>query len=105
MNHDTHRSLRKYQVLGESAGSMLGRDLEGLIQRAREYKKEFRDSFVSVEHLVLGFTEDNRFGKQLFKDFQLSLKTLKDAIQAIRGRQTVIDQGNYFLFLCSFSVM
>lgn len=80
-------------MLGDSAGSMLGRDLEGLIQRAREYMKEFGDSFVSVEHLVLGFAEDNRFGKQLFKDFQLSLKTLKDAIQSIRGRQTVIDQG------------
>ncbi|KAG6415696.1 hypothetical protein SASPL_123110 [Salvia splendens] len=79
-------------VLGDSAGSMLGRDLEGLIQRARDYKKEFGDSFVSVEHLVLGFAEDNRFGKQLFKDFQLSLKTVKDAIQSIRGKQTVIDQ-------------
>ncbi|KAK6152610.1 LOW QUALITY PROTEIN: hypothetical protein DH2020_012249 [Rehmannia glutinosa] len=83
---------RQPKVLGESAGSMLGRDLEGLIQRAREYKKEFGDSFVSVEHLVLGFAQDNRFGKQLFKDFQFSLKTVKDAIQAIRGRQTVIDQ-------------
>ncbi|XP_057768646.1 chaperone protein ClpB3, chloroplastic [Salvia miltiorrhiza] len=83
---------RQPKVLGDSAGSMLGRDLEGLIQRAREYKKEFGDSFVSVEHLVLGFAEDNRFGKQLFKDFQLSLKTVKDAIQSIRGKQTVIDQ-------------
>lgn len=86
--------MEKYQVLGDSAGSMLGRDLEGLIQRAREFKKEYGDSFVSVEHLVLGFVQDNRFGKQLFKDFQISLKTLKDAIQSIRGRQTVIDQGN-----------
>ncbi|KAG6384345.1 hypothetical protein SASPL_155822 [Salvia splendens] len=83
---------RQPKVLGDSAGSMLGRDLEGLIQRARDYKKEFGDSFVSVEHLVLGFAEDNRFGKQLFKDFQLSLKTVKDAIQSIRGKQTVIDQ-------------
>lgn len=91
-------------MLGDSAGSMLGRDLEGLIQRAREYMKEFGDSFVSVEHLVLGFAEDNRFGKQLFKDFQLSLKTLKDAIQSIRGRQTVIDQGKMgnFSFILQF---
>ncbi|KAL3640187.1 Chaperone protein ClpB3, chloroplastic [Castilleja foliolosa] len=74
---------------------MLGRDLEGLIQRARGYKKEFGDSFVSVEHLVLGFVDDARFGKQLFKDYKISRKTVKDAIQAIRGRQTVIDQGNY----------
>ncbi|GMP30701.1 hypothetical protein CsSME_00005244 [Camellia sinensis var. sinensis] len=83
---------RQPKVLGESAGSMLGRNLEALIQLARDYKKEYGDSFVSVEHLVLAFTQDNRFGKQLFKDFQISLNTLKNAIEAIRGRQTVIDQ-------------
>ncbi|KAG0487234.1 hypothetical protein HPP92_009329 [Vanilla planifolia] len=83
---------RQPKVLGESAGSMLGRDLESLIQRAREFKKEYGDSFVSVEHLVLGFVEDRRFGKQLFKDFQISLATLKSAIEAVRGRHTVIDQ-------------
>ncbi|KAI3704731.1 hypothetical protein L1987_74958 [Smallanthus sonchifolius] len=83
---------RQPKVIGESAGSMLGRDLESLMQRARDYKKEYGDSFVSVEHLVLGFVQDNRFGKQLFKEFQISLKTLKNAIESIRGRQTVIDQ-------------
>lgn len=80
------------KVIGETAGSMLGRELEGLMQRARDYKKEYGDSFVSVEHLVLGFIQDKRFGKQLFNDFQISLKTLKTAIESIRGRQNVIDQ-------------
>ncbi|KAG6479764.1 chaperone protein ClpB3, chloroplastic-like [Zingiber officinale] len=83
---------RQPKVLDESAGNMLGRDLEALIQRAREYKRQFSDSFVSVEHLVLGFAEDARFGKQLLKDFQISLNTLKSALQAIRGQQHVIDQ-------------
>lgn len=83
---------RQPKVLGESAGSMLGRDMEGLMQRARDFKKEYGDAFVSVEHLVLGFTQDNRFGKHLFNDFKLSLETLKKAIESIRGRQTVIDQ-------------
>lgn len=91
------------QVLSESAGSMLGRDLEALIQRAREFKKEYGDSFVSVEHMVLGFLQDRRFGKQLFRDFQITEKTLRDAIQAIRGRQTVIDQG-YNSFICQLSL-
>lgn len=85
------------QVLGESAGSMLGRYLESLIQRARDHKKNYKDSFVSVEHLVLAYTEDQRFGKQLFKDFQISLKSLSSAIQSIRGSQSVTDQGKYFL--------
>ncbi|MBA0614488.1 hypothetical protein Godav_014781 [Gossypium davidsonii] len=92
---------RQPKVLGESAGSMLGRDLEALMQRAREYKKEYGDSFVSVEHLVLGFTQDRRFGKQLFKDFQISNQALKSAIESIRGRQSVTDQG-FGVFGCSF---
>ncbi|GMI67432.1 casein lytic proteinase B3, CASEIN LYTIC PROTEINASE B-P, ALBINO AND PALE GREEN 6 [Hibiscus trionum] len=83
---------RQPKVLGESAGSMLGRDLEALIQRAREYKKEYGDSFVSVEHLVLGFAQDQRFGKQLFSDFKISNQSLKSALESIRGRQSVIDQ-------------
>ena len=86
------------QVLGEEPGSMLGRDLEALIQRARDFKKEYGDSYVSVEHLVLGFAEDKRFGKQLFKDFQVTVKTLKSAIESIRGKQNVIDQGTSYLF-------
>ncbi|KAJ0232569.1 Chaperone protein ClpB3 [Hirschfeldia incana] len=83
---------RQPKVYGESAGSMLGRDLEGLFERARKYKKDLGDSYVSVEHLVLAFAQDKRFGKQLFKDFQISEKSLKSAIESIRGKQSVIDQ-------------
>lgn len=79
---------------------MLGRDLEALIQRARDYKKELGDSFVSVEHLVLGFAQDQRFGRQLFKDFQISQQALKSAIESIRGRQSVIDQGSLTCSIC-----
>lgn len=43
-------------VLGDSAGLTLGCDLEGLIQWAMETKKKYGDAFVSVEHLVLGYT-------------------------------------------------
>ncbi|KAM7280259.1 hypothetical protein ACFE04_007393 [Oxalis oulophora] len=84
--------LSSPEVHGETSGSMLGRDLEALIQRARDHKKEYGDSFISVEHLVLGFAEDERFGKQLFRDFQITLPSLKSAIESIRGRQSVIDQ-------------
>ena len=84
---------RQPKVYGEAAGSMLGRDLEGLFQRARQYKKDLGDSYVSVEHLVLAFVDDKRFGKQLFRDFQISEKSLKTAIESIRGKQSVIDQG------------
>lgn len=72
---------------------MLGRDLEALIDRARAFKKEYGDSFLSVEHLVLSYAKDKRFGMQLFKDFQISQKALSAAVLAIRGTQKVMDQG------------
>ncbi|XP_076959838.1 chaperone protein ClpB2, chloroplastic-like [Bidens hawaiensis] len=84
---------RQPNVVGESAGLTLGRDLESLMQRARDYKKEYGDSFVSVEHLVLGFVQDNRFGQQLLKEFKISLKTIRNAIESVRGRQTSIRHG------------
>ena len=83
---------RQPKVMGDTSGSMLGRELEGLIEKARGKKKELGDSFVSVEHLVLAYATDKRFGQQLFKDFQLSPKNLEAAVQSIRGSQKVTDQ-------------
>ncbi|KAI3753312.1 hypothetical protein L2E82_25362 [Cichorium intybus] len=42
---------RQPKVIGESAGSMLGRDLEDLMQRARDYKKEYGDYFICNKKL------------------------------------------------------
>eukprot|EP00245_Coleochaete_scutata_P007436 TRINITY_DN22848_c0_g1_i1.p1 TRINITY_DN22848_c0_g1~~TRINITY_DN22848_c0_g1_i1.p1 ORF type:complete len:1006 (+),score=271.15 TRINITY_DN22848_c0_g1_i1:224-3241(+) len=83
---------RQPKVSGDTGGQMLGRDLEGLIDRARGRKKEYGDSFISVEHLVLAYTQDKRFGVQLFKEFQLTQKALEGAITDIRGSQKVVDQ-------------
>eukprot|EP00850_Spirogloea_muscicola_P017605 SM000153S01594 [mRNA] locus=s153:141110:144817:+ [translate_table: standard] len=82
---------RQPKVMGDTT-QMLGRDLESLIERARGFKREYGDSFVSVEHMLLGFVQDKRFGAQLLKDFQLSQKVLDKAIKDVRGTQKVIDQ-------------
>lgn len=63
------------------------------MDNARKHKKEMGDDFLSVEHFVLAFHSDNRFGQQLFKNLQLSEKDLKDAVQAVRGNQRVTDQS------------
>lgn len=81
------------KVIGDTSGPILGTNLGALLDRARKRKKEMGDDFVSVEHLVLAFHSDPRFGKQLFQKFQLSEKELKDAIQAVRGNQRVTDQN------------
>jgi ATP-dependent Clp protease ATP-binding subunit ClpA len=81
------------QVTGDTSGAMIGRNLLTLLERAQDIKKEFGDAFVSVEHLLLAFLDDKHFGQQIFKEFQLSRESLKEAITAVRGTQKVTDQG------------
>lgn len=79
--------------MGDTSGPIIGSNLSAILEKARKYKKEMGDDFVSVEHLLLSFHSDNRFGQLLFKNLRLSAKTLKDAIQAVRGSQRVTDQS------------
>ncbi|PIN23149.1 Chaperone HSP104 [Handroanthus impetiginosus] len=81
------------KVSGDTTGPIVGSYFSSLLDNARKFKKEMGDSFLSVEHLVLAFPLDKRFGQQLFKNLQLSEKALKDAVQAVRGSQRVTDQN------------
>ncbi|KAL8115851.1 hypothetical protein AgCh_022376 [Apium graveolens] len=81
------------KVIGETSGPVMGPDLNALLSNARNHKREMKDDFVSVEHLLLAFLSDKRFGQQLFRNLQLSEQTLKDAVKAVRGNQRVTDQN------------
>lgn len=83
------------QVSGDTSGPIVGSHFSSLLDNARKFKKEMGDSFVSVEHLVLAFPMDKRFGQQLFRNLQLSEKDLKDAVQSVRGSQRVTDQSMF----------
>lgn len=71
----------------------MGRFLEGVVDRAQKLKAEWRDEFVSVEHLVLGIAGDPQFGQKAFRTFNLSYESLLKAVQDIRGSNTVVDQA------------
>ncbi|KAM5564709.1 chaperone protein ClpB4, mitochondrial [Rosa sericea] len=81
------------KVMGATSGPIIGSHLGALLENARRQKKEMNDDFVSVEHLVLAFQSDTRFGQQLFKNLQLSDKDLKEAVKHVRGNQRVTDQN------------
>ncbi|XP_074320151.1 chaperone protein ClpB4, mitochondrial-like isoform X2 [Silene latifolia] len=85
--------ISKQPKVSDTSGPVLGSNFSSLIERARKHKKEMRDDFLSVEHLVLASHSDPRFGGQLFQKFNLTEKDLKDAIQAVRGSQRVTDQN------------
>ncbi|CAA7398040.1 unnamed protein product [Spirodela intermedia] len=81
------------KVTGDISGPILGSSLGSLIDSAKKHKKDLADDFLSVEHLILSFHNDKRFGLQLLKNLQLSEEQLKDAILAVRGNQRVTDQN------------
>lgn len=71
----------------------LGKSLDSLLDRAEKTRKEFGDDFISIEHLVLAYAQDDRFGKALYREFGLSETKLKEIIQQVRGSQKVTDQN------------
>ncbi|URE34895.1 Sigma-54 interaction domain [Musa troglodytarum] len=81
------------KIVGDTSGPILGQNLITLFDNAKKFKKEFGDEFLSVEHLVLAFCADKRFGQQLFKNLQLNETELRNAILVVRGNQRVTDQN------------
>ncbi len=84
---------RQPKVSGSSTSIYLGRSLDSLLDRADSYRKEYGDDFISIEHLMLAYVKDDRFGKALFQEFKLDEAKLKSIIAQIRGNQKVTDQN------------
>ncbi|WP_071191543.1 ATP-dependent chaperone ClpB [Trichormus sp. NMC-1] len=85
--------LRQPKVSGSSTSVYLGKSLDTLLDRADAYRKEFKDEYISVEHLLLSYAKDDRFGKSLFQEFGVDESKLKNIIKQIRGSQKVTDQS------------
>jgi ATP-dependent Clp protease ATP-binding subunit ClpB len=62
-------------------------------QKASGYLKEFKDEFVSVEHLLLGLLAVNDQTSKLLKEQGANEKDLKKAITELRGDHRVTDQN------------
>jgi ATP-dependent Clp protease ATP-binding subunit ClpB len=84
---------RQPKVSGSGSSVYLGRSLDTHLDRAEAYRKEFSDEFISIEHLLLAYIKDDRFGKSLFQEFGLDEAKLKSTIKQIRGSQKVTDQN------------
>ena len=63
------------------------------LQKAQSYLKEFKDEFVSVEHILLGILAAGDKTSSALKDFGVNEKDLKKAIIALRGDNKVTDQN------------
>lgn len=81
---------RNPKVTGGDGQLYIGNSLDKLLDRAEQYRQQFKDDFIAVEHLLLAYTQDERIGKNLLREFGISGdQKLKEVIQKIRGSQTV----------------
>ncbi len=65
------------------------RRLSRLLAKAEDEAKQFKDEYVSVEHLLLALIEDTGTAGRLLKEFGVTRDRLMTALQEVRGSQRV----------------
>ncbi|WP_373615904.1 ATP-dependent chaperone ClpB [Mucilaginibacter sp. OAE612] len=71
----------------------LSSEANSALQKASGYLKEFKDEFVSVEHVLLGILAAGGAVSSILKDSGVNEKDLKKAIVELRGDSKVTDQN------------
>ncbi|MFB2937892.1 ATP-dependent chaperone ClpB [Aerosakkonemataceae cyanobacterium BLCC-F154] len=85
--------IRRQPKVSGGSSVYWSRSVDTLLDRADNYRKDFQDEFISIEHLFLAFAQDDRFGKALFQEFKLDEAKLRNTIAQVRGSQKVTDQN------------
>lgn len=79
--------------VGKTDQLYLGRSLDKMLDIAEDYRVKMKDAYISVEHILLAFAEDERIGRRILKGLSLDTAKLEAAIKAVRGSQKVTDQN------------
>ncbi|WP_276088730.1 ATP-dependent chaperone ClpB [Pedobacter sp. JY14-1] len=92
LNQNLDTQIDKFPKVTGS-GPYLTSGANSALQKAQSYLKEFKDEFVSVEHLLLGILSVNDQSSKLLKDQGVNEKDLKAAIVSLRGDSRVTGQN------------
>ncbi|WP_142413168.1 ATP-dependent chaperone ClpB [Hathewaya massiliensis] len=98
LREETHKELEKMpKVLGEGArtsGVYPTRRFEEIFVKAEDISKRFKDSYISVEHLILSMMdlEDRGAIGSILRRFGISKDGFLKTLMEVRGNQTVDTQ-------------
>src|SRR5262245_37610503 len=96
-----HRELEKIPRVsgGGQEGPGLSRRLVNLLTtQAENEAKQFKDEYISAEHLLLAMTDDSGAAGRILKEFGVTRSKLMKALQEVRGHQRVTSptpEGTY----------
>ncbi len=71
----------------------LGQSLDRMLDQAEAARQLLQDDIISVEHMLLGFAEDERIGRRILKGFELDVADIRAAINQVRGKQKATGQN------------
>ncbi|MDV3352136.1 ATP-dependent chaperone ClpB [Leptolyngbyaceae cyanobacterium CCMR0082] len=71
----------------------LGQSLDRMLDQAEAARQLLQDDIISVEHVLLGFAEDERIGRRLLRGFELDVSGIRAAINQVRGKQKATGQN------------
>ncbi len=76
--------IQRQPKVSETDQLYLGRYLDILLDRAEEARQKEKNSYISVGHLLLAFTKDERIGRRLFRTLNLDVVELEAAVKTTR---------------------
>ncbi len=85
--------VNRYPKISGEGGQVMSRDTNNVLLRAGAAIKEFKDEFVSVEHLLLALLQGNDDTAKLLKDVGLTETGLKAAITELRKGSNITSQN------------
>src|SRR6266849_10236926 len=92
---DIYKELEKLpKVSGEAAQSTLSNQVNKLLEQAFKEASNFKDEYVSTEHLLLAITQLKRDpGQEILARHGATHDAILKALTAVRGSQRITDQN------------
>ncbi|MEB3215336.1 MAG: ATP-dependent chaperone ClpB [Nostocales cyanobacterium 94392] len=84
---------RRQPKTGRSDQLYLAKGLDRMLDGAEDARVRMNDSYISIEHLMLAFAEEERIGRKIFRSLNATTADLEAAIKSVRGSQKVTDQN------------
>ena len=71
----------------------LGQSLDRMLDAAEASRLNLQDELISVEHLLVGFVEDERIGRRLLRGFDIDAAQMMTAVKSLReGKEETPEQ-------------
>jgi len=85
--------IAAYPKVRGGGQAYLSNEMQNLLSSAEKEAKKAKDEYVSVEFLLLAMVSQKNKAGSLLKDQGVDLKTLKKAIEDVRGGAKVVDKN------------